>query len=181
MGKNKAELFLADNSLIMHQVKKVKTIGVEEVIVSGYPETINGTQYVADIYKNKGPLGGIHAGLLAAHNENCLILSVDTPLVPINAFQEMMQQHLQGSFCITVLSHKDGLEPLLAIYNTKVLCVINDILLSNDTSVRNVLNSAGYSEYIYHGNEEYLLNCNTPEDFRKICRIYQSQTQTHQL
>ena len=164
MGKCKAELEWNGGSLIEHQVNKLRSLGIDDIVISGYPKPPEGTRFAADKYLLKGPLGGIHAGLLAAENAHCLVLSVDTPLVPEETLSELIQAHLDGSANITVLSHGDKIEPLIAVYERWLSGIAEQILQSDNTSVRVLLKRARTGLYEYKGDGELLCDCNTPED-----------------
>ena len=165
MGKCKAELEWNGGSLIEHQVNKLRSLGIDDIVISGYPKPPEGTRFAADKYLLKGPLGGIHAGLLAAENAHCLVISVDTPLVPAETLSELIQAHLDGSANITVLSHGDKIEPLIAVYERWLSGIAEQILQSDNTSVRVLFRRAGISRFEYEGDEMLLCDCNTPEEF----------------
>ena len=165
MGICKAELLWDGKTLIEHQVSKLRSLGITDIIISGYPKPVEGTRFAADKYLLKGPLGGIHAGLLAAENAHCLVLSVDTPLVPAETLSAMINAHISNSGNITVLSHGDEIEPLMAVYERWLSGVAEQILQSDSTSVRVLFKRAGYSRFEYCGDEKLLWDCNTPEEF----------------
>ena len=82
MGTDKAELKLGDLTLLEIQVRKLREIGIEDIMVSGYSRPVEGTRLIGDIYPHRGPMSGIHACLKAAKNPACLVVSVDVPLFP---------------------------------------------------------------------------------------------------
>lgn len=176
MGKCKAELDWNGTTLIEHQVKKLRSLGIDDIVISGYPKPIEGTCFAADKYLLKGPLGGIHAGLLAAVNSHCLVLSVDTPLVPVETLYGLIQAHIDGSANITVLSHGDKIEPLIAVYERWLSSIAEQILQSDNTSVRVLFRRAGISRFEFRGDEMLLYDCNTPEEFDRAVQITQSLT-----
>ncbi len=170
MGSNKAELEWDGVRLIEHQVNKLRALGIDDIIISGYSKPVEGTRFVADKYLLKGPLGGIHAGLLAAENPTCLVVSVDTPLVPSDAISELIQAHLNSSGNITVLAHGDEIEPLMGVYERWLSSIAEQILQSDNTSVRVLFKRAGLSKFYYSGDEHLLCDCNTPEEFDAACK-----------
>ncbi len=171
MGKRKAELIFEGRTLIEHQVEKMRELGIEDIIISGYEKPVEGTRFVPDKYPLKGPLGGIHAGLLAAEHTHCLVTGVDTPLVPVDVLSELAQTHLSSANNITVLSHSEKLEPLMGVYERWLSVIAEEILKGDNTSVRQLLHRVGFSEYKYAGDEILLCDCNTPEEFEMACSI----------
>lgn len=171
MGVCKAELDWNGARLIEHQVNKIKSLGIDDVIISGYPKHVDGARFVADKYPLKGPLGGIHAGLLAAENSHCLVVSVDTPLVPAETLSELIQAHISNANNITVLAHGNDIEPLMGVYERWLGGIAEQILQSDDTSVRVLFRRAGISRFEYGGNEELLCDCNTPAEYEAVCSM----------
>ena len=82
MGTDKAELKLGELTLLELQVRKLRQIGIADIMVSGCRKPVEGTRAIEDIYPHKGPMSGIHACLKAAKTEACLVVSVDVPLFP---------------------------------------------------------------------------------------------------
>ncbi len=165
MGKCKAELDWNGKTLLEHQVSKLRALGITDIIISGYPKPLACTRFVPDKYLLKGPLGGIHAGLLAAENSHCLVMSIDTPLVPSEALSALIQTHLNSSSNITVLAHGNEIEPLMAVYERWLSGIAEQILQSDSTSVRVLFRRAGFGVFRYKGDEALLCDCNTQEDY----------------
>lgn len=168
MGRNKAELPWHGTTLAVYQVSRLREMGIEDILVSGYPKPIDGTRFVADLYPLKGPLGGIHTGLLRAAKPHCLVLSVDAPLVPADTLCELVRFHVRNANEITVLSHGGRLEPLIGVYERRLGGMAEEILRSENSSVRVLFEKAGLSEYAYSGDEHLLMNCNTPADYTML-------------
>ena len=172
MGVNKAELAYCGMTLVEHQVRKMRTLGIDDIVISGFDADIEGTAFAADVYSAKGPLAGIHAGLMIAKNPHCLVISVDAPLVPEKALKELISVHIRDKNRITIISHGDEIEPLMGVYEKSLAGQADMILRTDDTSVRVLFDKAGFGTLEYSGDEELLFNCNTPDEYRKL--IYES-------
>lgn len=168
MGQNKAELDFHGVSLLRHQVNKICTLGVEDIVIAGDCTPITGTRAVTDVYPHRGPLSGIHAGLMAIYEPRALVLAVDTPLVPLETLKDLMKKHGGG---ISVLSHGAELEPLIGVYDKALFKACEDILHGENSSLRRLFQMAGVSTVEYTGDPALLLNCNTPEEYRKILEL----------
>lgn len=166
MGKCKAELPWKGTTLIQYQVNKLRALGISDIIISGYPKPVEGTRFVADKYPLKGPLGGIHAGLLAAENAHCLVVSIDTPLVPSETLSELIHAHVSNANNITILAHGKEIEPLMGVYERWLGAAAEQILQSENTSVRVLFRKVGFSKLQYTGDERLLCDCNTPTEYR---------------
>ena len=169
MGINKAELKLGDQTLLEIQVQKLKELGIEDIMVSGCNKAIDGTRAVADVYPGKGPLGGVHASLKAAKKPACLVVSVDTPLVPAQVLKTLVEAH-EGD--ATVLAHDGLVEPLLAVYDSSLHERAETLILSDSWSMRRMSGNPAVKRVEYTGDRDLLLNCNTPEDFEKAKTLW---------
>jgi len=165
MGTRKVELMWGDVTLLQHQVDKMRELGISDIIISGCSAPIEGTRFVADKYLFKGPLGGIHTGLLAAKFSHCLVTGIDTPLVPLETYQELIRAHSVSSANITLLSHGDKIEPLMGMYESWLSGICEQILCTDNTSVRVLLGRVGCSKLEYDGDERLLCDCNTPREY----------------
>ena len=73
-----------------------------------------------DRIKERGPLGGLEACLNKAAQdgaEHCLVLGVDTPLVPVSELQNLIQSaSADDQNRVTLLRHNGKEESLMAVY-----------------------------------------------------------------
>ena len=73
-----------DKWLLNLQVDKIRKIGIDDIIVSGYRGfNCNEKVLLDDIMK--GPLSGIYIGLQHIKNDRALVISVDVPLIDIRS------------------------------------------------------------------------------------------------
>ena len=104
MGEDKAELLMDGESFLSCQIKKADRLGIREVYISGhdagrgyFPEWRSKKQLhihvVSDIYRERGPLGGIHACMKAVDTPYCLVLPVDVPQLPVEMLEELLLVH----------------------------------------------------------------------------------------
>lgn len=159
MGRDKASLPFGDGTLLTHQTRKLQSLGIEEVLISG---TADG---IPDVYPHRGPLSGIHACLLQAKHDAVLFLSVDAPLVPEEALLPLIEAHTGG---VTLLEHDGEVEPLMGIYDRALAATCEGILQTERTSVRRLLDQAQVRRVSYTGDPALLFNCNTPEAYQKL-------------
>ena len=165
MGTSKAELDFHGVSLLQYQVEKLRRLGIEDIVVSGKATTMEGVPFVPDVYPDRGPLGGIHAGLLAIKNASALVISVDCPLIPAPFLQKLIAAHESG----ITLAARDGVtEPLIGVYDKALAGLCQEILQGERTSVRRLHDAVGLSTVDYEGDRRLLSGCNTPEEYREI-------------
>jgi len=166
MGTSKAELTLQGERLIELQVRKLKELGIRDILLSGYPGELEGTRTIPDVIPHKGPLSGIHACLQAAEQDACLAISVDVPLLPKETLKTLIQRHENG---ITMLVHGEKFEPLMAVYDKELYRDAEKILQTEKTAMMKLIDRAEVTRVEYTGEPILLKNCNTPEDYRQIC------------
>ena len=166
MGRCKAELDFHGLSLIRYQANKLGALGIEDIVIAGYPKPPAGTRYVPDVYPHRGPLSGVHAGLLAVRNASALVLAVDSPLIPEALLIELIETHRAG---ITLASNRGEAEPLIGVYDKALAQSCAAILRGDNTSMRALLDRVKPTLVAYRGDPTLLLNCNTPEEYQRIC------------
>ncbi len=171
MGRDKATLELGGKTFLQLQVEKLQALGVKDILVSGGEGPLpSGIARVSDAYPGRGPLGGLHACLQAAQNPSCLVLTVDTPLVPMTALAHLRRAHQRG---VTVLCHNGQEEPLIAVMDRRVAQSIQPLIAHNGAPVRALKQAAPWSRWEYRGPEEFLQNCNTPQEYEAITDLFQ--------
>lgn len=168
MGRDKAELDFHGVTFLQHQVNKLQSLGIRDIVVSGHENAPEGCRFVPDVYPHRGPLSGIHAGLLAIRNPGALVLAVDTPLVPLRLLQELIEAHTAG---ITVVRSQGKPEPLIGVYDKVMAEACEGMLQGEDSSPQTLLRCVGAAALEYRGERSLLTNCNTPEEYRKILEI----------
>ena len=167
MGTPKALLMLEGKTLLQRQADKLRALGIRDVMISGGFE-LPGVRTIADEYPGRGPLGGLHACLKAAEHERCLVLSVDAPLIPAGALAHLCRAHTEG---ITVLRHEGGEEPLIAVYDSRLHSIIAPMIEFGGAPVRRLRETVAWNTFDYRGPQEFLQNCNTPEDFARVTAL----------
>lgn len=166
MGTDKAELPFGGVRLIEYQARRLRGLGIRDIVAAGYAGPVEGTRFVPDIYPHRGPLSGVHAGLCAIENPRALVLAVDTPLVPEALLRDLLREHQGG---VTIAAHAGKTEPLIGVYDRALAPVCEELLRGGRTAMRKLLDRAAVRLVAYTGDTMLLANCNTPEDYRAIC------------
>ncbi len=170
MGTDKAGLTLHGKPLLVRQVEKMRQMGITDIMLSGGAAIpMPGTRTIPDIYPGRGPLGGIHACLAASEHPRCLVLSVDTPLVPASILARLCQTHTGG---ITVLRCGEKQEPLVGVYDRALAPTMSDLIAEGGKPVRALSGCVKWNMLDYLGPEVFLKNCNTPADFTEVEEIF---------
>lgn len=169
MGTSKAELMLEGKSLLSRQVGKLQALGIRDILLSGRDcPPLPGTRVISDELPDRGPLGGLYSCFHAANNPHCLVLTVDAPLIPAATLDKLRRLHTKG---ITCLRCAGKTEPLIGVYDTALADLIFPLIKENGVAVRALAQLVPCAYFDYLGPPEYLLNCNTPQQFSQVQRL----------
>lgn len=168
MGRDKAALPFQGVTLLEWQIQKLRSVGIEDIMLSGSGREVAGVRTVPDEFPERGPLGGLHACMKAARNPDCLVLSVDVPLVPPQALTGLIRAHREQMADVTLLRHGDKWEPLIGVYQSVLFRRAESILQGKNTAVRRLLDETGFQLLDWQADEALFLNCNTPEDYARL-------------
>ena len=176
MGTDKSALELNGKTLLERQAEKLFAAGAKEVLLCG-KSTIDLSHVIPirDVLPNRGPLGGIYSGLLAAKYSRAIVLSVDVPLLPSHVLRTLCEAHRSG---MTLLRHQNHIEPLIGMYDKRLVNSIYPLIQANSAPVKALLHTCNWQAVDYIGDEAMLCNCNTPDDWKKIQQL---ATQNHIL
>ena len=81
MGADKAFVPLLGKPMIEHVLESVSGMGDEQIIITNAPQDYGylGLPLYGDLFKNQGPLGGLHAALTYATYDHLLVVACDMP------------------------------------------------------------------------------------------------------
>ncbi|MCM1148863.1 MAG: molybdenum cofactor guanylyltransferase [Butyricicoccus sp.] len=175
MGMSKAALSLSGKTLLAWQIEKLQALGIRDILLSGEncPQ-LPGTRTISDELPHRGPLGGLYSCLRAAEAPHCLVLSVDTPLIPCSALAKLCRAHAGN---VTVLRHSGILEPLIGVYDSALHTAILPLITGSGAPVKRLLNIVEWSAWDYAGPAQFLANANTPQELDEIASLAEAYAQ----
>jgi len=176
MGADKAFIEFQGRTLLARALDLARSV-TSDVRIVGSREKFasfaasNSIPVIEDIFRDCGPLAGIHAALLASLNELNLMLAVDTPFIPPEFLRYLISRaRLDREAIVTVPSSAGRSQPLCAIYRREFAAMAENALragqnkigrLFNKVSTRLIedseLQAAGFDPAIFR-------NLNTPEE-----------------
>lgn len=132
IGLDKTELLFGDQTLLEIMLGKLKGVFRHIILITNqnHHEDLKELDVYQDIYKNMGPLGGIHAGLTYSTFERNFVFSCDLPFIDMNAADYLA--NIKTRKWIVIPSHSGYLEPLFCIYDKNCLPTIEKILASSE-------------------------------------------------
>jgi molybdopterin-guanine dinucleotide biosynthesis protein A len=180
MNTDKALLKLGESTIIEIIYNKLKNIFQEVLISANDLEKFKflNAKIIKDIYADRGPLAGIHSALKYSESEKIFVTACDIPLVPTQLISYLLKYKSDKEIILPKL--KDRIQFLCGIYSKQIIPNIEQIFNSNDKK------GAMFEllEYIpaeiievdefEFANSDIFLNVNTPEDFYKIKKIFNS-------
>ncbi len=132
MGINKAFLEINGERLIDRTVKQFKELFPEVILVTNEPLLYldQDVALVTDIYKRKGPLGGLYAGLYYASFDYAFLCACDMPYLNVEFIRYMMGK--VAGYDVVIPETSEGYFPLHAIYSRRALPTIKNLLERGD-------------------------------------------------
>jgi len=174
MGVDKAFLQWGNETLLDRALRLAGTVA-EEVRIVGDAEKFGSftSVVVEDVYRDRGPLGGIHAALSSTASELNLMLAVDLPLMKPEFLAYLITQARGLGAIVTVPKAGGGFQPLCAVYRREFASVAEESLRAGKNKIdplfakvttrvieEEELVRAGFSAEIFR-------NVNTPEDLEQ--------------
>lgn len=175
MGVNKAFLEIEGIRLIDKILAVYRQIFPEIMIVTNDPSSyaeFTDAVIVTDIYKRKGPLGGIYTGLFYSQYDYAFVSACDMPSLNMDFILYMIEQ--AGRYDIVVPELSAGYQALHAIYSRRCLPGIKKMMMSDQLKIaglfkeKRLLKITEEKIKLYDQDGRLFLNINTPEEFANI-------------
>ncbi len=142
LGKSKALETVGGKSLIERVIERLRPLTNRILVVTSreqldLPNAFE-VEVLEDIYPDKGPLGGIYAGLLASESSHSIVVACDMPFLNTELLRYMLG--LSRGFDAVVPRLEEGMiEPLHAIYSKSCLGNMETQLESSKLGVNSFL------------------------------------------
>ena len=183
MGLNKSFLKVGEVTMIERTTELMKSLFERVMLITNTPDEYKflGIEMFEDIYKNVGPLAGIHSGLAHSITDKNFIISCDMPFVDEGVIEFIINYKTNKSITITKadgfvqqlcgLYSKQDLQEIVEIIDDdkfeinnsqKCGCKVLQLVQKLDAEIIDIANE-------YDGYEEGMfLNMNKPEDFELV-------------
>jgi molybdopterin-guanine dinucleotide biosynthesis protein A len=117
MGADKAFVIFDGGTLLARALEVVRSVTSDVRIVGNASKFASFASVVEDIFRECGPLGGIHAALRASRTELNVILAVDLPFVSPALIEYLIKRAREcAAATVTVAQADGGRQPLCAVY-----------------------------------------------------------------
>jgi molybdopterin-guanine dinucleotide biosynthesis protein A len=173
-GENKAFMEVAGRPLIENIVNMLRDIFAEVIVVAKSGENYKylEAKIVEDIIPGKGPLSGIHAGLVNSSAHDNFIVACDMPFLNCDLIQ-FMREKVSGSD-VLIPRVRGAVEPLHAFYSKNCIKPIEGRLHAANYKITGFLGEVD-TRYIEEGElraydpeMRTFANINTQADYQKI-------------
>ncbi|OGC04295.1 hypothetical protein A2276_06820 [candidate division WOR-1 bacterium RIFOXYA12_FULL_43_27] len=151
------------------------------IIVTNYPEKYKNypVEIVVDRIRGVGPLGGIHAGLLASDTEHNFIMACDMPFPQAELVRFLGSRAKNQDLIIP--KRGEGFEPLFSVYSKNCIAAIERQIKTGNYKIQEMFSGLDV-EFV---EEEDLrrfdpalisfLNLNTKKDLERIYECLKKQ------
>ena len=176
MGTDKARLSLGGRTFVERIAEALCAIATQVSVVGARPDD-GGTldlPIVADVYRDCGALGGLHAALLACRAPWAAIVSCDLPFVTGELFARLGDLRTPDRDAVAPLQKDGRPQPLCALYSpARCLERVERLLREGERRPRVLLHEAR-TRWVEPAEladlrdaELFFLNVNTPEDYER--------------
>lgn len=185
MGENKLLLPLGDKPVIGHLIETLNSLFVESILVTDHAYAYQGfvVRTVADIIRcpQKNSLTGIHAGLVAAGEDYCLVVAGDMPFINPSVLKYLANRC--DGYDVTIIQDGAHYQPLCAIYHKNCIPYMEKLLRQNhykildffpDVRVKYV-DIAELTKLDPEGMSFF--NVNTPAEYQRAIDFYTKKTE----
>ena len=135
MGADKALLEIGGVPLLSHALKLAGRVTSEVRIVGSTEKFAAFGPVVEDVYRDRGPLGGIHAALMSTATDFNLMLAVDMPFVRAEFLRYLILRAGESNAMVTAVRAQGGFQPLCAVYRREFGAVAELALKSGKNKI----------------------------------------------
>jgi len=165
MGTDKALVTLGGRTLLERAISRWQGYGAGLQLSVGAAERKTlapaGIPAVADIYPERGPIGGLHAGLHDASTELVLLVAVDSPYLTQAHADRLLEAIGEADACVYTIDGQP--QPLFGLYRRSCMTPAETLILHGDNRMINLL---GWVNAVLVPAEDSapFRNLNTPEE-----------------
>ena len=131
MGTNKSLLTLGGITVIERVVNLMKGLFSSIILITNQPEEYSflNLPLYEDIYKDIGPLAGIHSALTSSTTEKNFIISCDIPLMTHDVIKYLVEFPTPKP--ITITRADNFIQQLCGVYSRSIIPAIEKIICEN--------------------------------------------------
>ncbi|MBL4608758.1 MAG: molybdenum cofactor guanylyltransferase [Pseudomonadales bacterium] len=175
-GNDKGLLFLNEKRLIEHVINRLDS-QVEQITIScnrniatyesfGHPVITDSKTISKNKPEFNGPLAGILAGLESVNTTYTLIVPCDSPVIPLDLGQRLLNGLIQNNAEVAVPFDGIRRQPLFLLIKTELKDELRNYYLTGERSMKRWLEGKSLAEVNYSKERASFTNLNTPIELR---------------
>jgi molybdopterin-guanine dinucleotide biosynthesis protein A len=171
-GIDKGLVMLKQKPLIAHVIEHL-TPQIDEILINANREIAQyqtfGYPVLQDSHENFiGPLAGFSLGLQHAKHDYLLTVPCDSPFLPHDLAQRLLNALIAHNADIAVASSDGNTHPVFCLCKKSVLPSLNTYLANGERRVSAWQKSLAYTEVDFSDCSEAFVNLNTFEDLAAL-------------
>lgn len=172
-GKEKLYLQYEGKYLALITMEALDMLENHYISVADIPKIrIRNAQWITDLYKDEGPLGGILSGLLQCPEKALFVVPCDMFGLERNLAERMIQAYIRKGKPV-FLKGREEMSPFPGIYTKEMIPIMKRQRTLENYRMRSLFEMEQAKEYIYLNETEVLVklvNLNTEEDLQRLNR-----------
>lgn len=172
-GKEKLYLQYEGKYLALRTMEALDMLENHYISVADIPKIrIRNAQWITDLYKDEGPLGGILSGLLQCPEKALFVVPCDMFGLERNLAERMIQAYIRKGKPV-FLKGREEISPFPGIYTKEMIPIMERQRTLENYRMRSLFEMEQAKEYIYLNETEVLVklvNLNTEEDLQRLNR-----------
>ncbi len=171
-GVDKGLVTLQQNPLIAHVIARLQP-QVDELLINANREIANYQSFGYPVLQDEtddflGPLAGFLLGLKHAKHDYVLTVPCDSPLLPLDLVEKLLNGMTEALADIAVASSDGDTHPVFCLMKKSVLPSLTAFLEQGERKVSAWQKSQKYVEVDFSDNSDGFINLNTFDDLKAL-------------
>lgn len=174
-GTIKPKILVEGKTIISRILETFVGLFDEIIIVTNTPGEFDGygsCKITGDQFLDRGPLGGIHAGLKMAAREAIFVVAGDMPYLDENIIIRQLESFEKSNCQVLIPKINNFIEPLHGIYRRDILYLLEDYLVNNnDNAIHKFIGLTDVSYMQIEDSDDSaraFTNFNSPSDIHSL-------------
>ena len=171
-GIDKGLILFQQKSLIAHVINRL-TPQVDDIMINANREITQYTSLGYPVIQDEvagfiGPLAGFATGLTHAKHDHVLTVPCDSPLLPLDLAERLLEPLLVHAADIAVATSDGNAHPVFCLCKKSVLPSLKHYIAQNGRKVSAWQKSQRYIEVDFSDNASAFMNLNTLQDVNAL-------------
>ncbi len=171
-GVDKGLVILQQKLLIQHVIEHL-TPQIDEILINANREIAQYQTFGLPVFQDVhadfiGPLAGFSLGLQHAKHDYLLTVPCDSPLLPHDLAQRLLEALITQNADIAVASSEGNTHPVFCLCKKNVLPSLTAYLANGERRVSSWQKSLAYTEVDFSDCSDAFINLNTFEDLAAL-------------